>query len=72
MKLRTLTNDANFEAFVKSEWLYTDRDFFRYKTMANAVATMLHDRCVSKQLVLDLDVASHMKQTSKKPGEGCE
>lgn len=72
LKLRDLVNTPAFEAFVKSEWLYTDRDFYRYKAQSIAVATLLHDRCAAKQLVLDLDIGKHIAGTNKKAGEGCE
>lgn len=60
------------EAFAKSEWRYTDRDWFRYKTMLDAVGTLLHDRCTSKALVLDLDVDKHLAGADLAPGEGCD
>jgi hypothetical protein len=72
MKLSKLTDDAAFEAFVRSEWLYTDRDWFRYKTMVQADAKLLHDRCVAKQLTLDLDLDKQLSGTNLKAGEGCE
>lgn len=71
-KLAAVTNDPAFEAFVKREWRFTDRDWVRYKAMAGAVSKLLRDRCTAGALILDLDVAKHVARTNLGAREGCE
>lgn len=70
--LKTLAADARLETFAKSEWRYTDRDWFRYKTMIDAVATLLQGRCNARSLTLDLDVEKHLSSTNLTAGQGCD
>ena len=72
LALRAAAAAGPLEAFAKSEWRYTDRDWFRYKAMIEAVATLLHDRCNAKSLILDLDVDKHLAGASLAPGQGCD
>jgi hypothetical protein len=71
-KLNGLVDDAGFQSFAKTEWLYTDRDWARYQFMVKAVAQLLHDRCASGALLLDLDVQRHLAGTSFGPKQGCD
>jgi hypothetical protein len=71
-KLNTLVADAGFQSFAKTEWLYADRDWERYRFMVDAVAQLLHDRCVAGSLLLDLDVQAQLGGTSLGPTQGCE
>jgi hypothetical protein len=70
--LNGLVADAGFQRFVRSEWLYTDRDWARYQTMVETVSQLLHDRCVAGELLLDLDIQKHMSGTNLGPKQGCE
>jgi hypothetical protein len=71
-KLNGLVDDAGFQSFAKSEWLYTDRDWDRYRTMVQSVAQLLHDRCAAGTLLLDLDIQKHIAGTNFGPKQGCE
>jgi hypothetical protein len=71
-KLNGLVSDPTFETLAKTEWLYTDRDWDRYRLMVQVVTQLLHDRCAAGSLVLDLDIQKHMSNTNLGPKQGCE
>jgi hypothetical protein len=71
-KLSRNSKDPAFTSWLVSELRFTDRDVLRYTTMAQAVATLFHDRCEAGSLVLDLDVQKHVAHTNLAPKQGCE
>jgi hypothetical protein len=69
-QLRRMVDNPELGPFVQSEWRFTQRDWLRYREMAIAVATLLHDRCSGGALRLDLDVAAALAGTP--PSTSCD
>jgi hypothetical protein len=68
-KLGTMVENPELATFTQSEWRFTPRDWLRYREMAIALSTLLHDRCTAGALHLDLDVAAHLES---RPAPGCD
>ena len=69
-RLRRMVDNPELGTFVQSEWRFTERDWLRYREMAIAVATLIHDRCAAGALRLDLDVTA--AQNGAPPPASCD
>lgn len=71
-KLAQASRTPAFTSWLTTELRFTDRDVLRYTTMAQAVSSLFHDRCVAGSLTLDLDVQRHVAGTNLGAKQGCE